>query len=148
MPSLASQIIEENYTRAQALSRLGKEKAAKEAEVFSGQADKPRDVDFGKEFDQAQKEITEVDELVIFSAGPLSDDMISNLGRKVRNLFGKEIFIDLKVDSNLIGGAALVWKGQYRDYSLRARLEEKKTDLKNIYDQFINDRGGRIRSNR
>lgn len=118
MLSLTDKIIAGNFTREKALAAAYLEKVPHEVE----------------------KEIKKVRELVIFSAIELPDDIIDNLGRKARALFGKDLFIEVKVDTGLIGGAALVWKGRYRDYSLKAKFEEKKDILEGIYDQFIQDR--------
>lgn len=110
MSSLTNKIISENFTREKALAVLN------------------------------DKEIEKVRELVICSAFPLSTETTENLCRKARKLFNQELFIDVKVDPGLIGGAALVWKGRYRDYSLKAKFEEKQDILTGIYDQFIQDR--------
>lgn len=118
MSSLTNKIISENFTREKALAVA----------------------DLQKDFDQEKKEIEKIRELVICSAFPLSVETTENLCRKARKLFGQELFIDVKVDPGLIGGAALVWKGRYRDYSLKAKFEEKKDILTGIYDQFIQDR--------
>ena len=41
------------------------------------------------------------------------------------------------VDPRLIAGAALVWKGVYRDYSLRAKLEQKRQELLEEFRKFL-----------
>lgn len=117
MSSLTNKIISENFTRERALTVLN-----------------------SKNTEGGEKEIEKVRELVICSAFPLSVEAIENLCRKARKLFNQELFIDVKVDPGLIGGAALVWKGRYRDYSLKAKFEEKQDILTGIYDQFIQDR--------
>lgn len=126
------------------MSRLSQEKKKLDEKIFVKNIKKAKDVDSEKDFELAQKEIQTVPELVIFSAFPVTDEIFADLARKSRQLFGKNLFIDLKVDPALLGGAALVWKGQYKDYSLKAKFEEQKEVLKGVYEQFIEDRRGRI----
>lgn len=128
MSSSADKIIAENFTQIQALSCLSREKSRLEE----------------KAFEKDKIEIEKIPELVIFSAFPVTDEIFVDLGRKARSLFGKNLFIDLKVDVGLIGGAALVWKGQYKDYSLKAKFEEQKEILKGVYEQFTQDRRSRL----
>ena len=144
MTSLASKIIAESFTKAQALSRLSKEQNREEEKAFVKKTGKIKDVDIGKIIDEAQKEIGKVETLVIYCAFELPDETVEDLGRKARGMFQKDIFIEIKVDPDLIGGAALVWKGQYKDYSLRAKFEQQKDILRGAYEQFIEDRRGRI----
>lgn len=76
------------------------------------------------EFSKARVEIEAAPELTIFLARELPDEALVKMGQKARALFGDQLFLDFKVDRELLGGAALVWKGKYRDYSLRAKFEE------------------------
>ena len=69
-------------------------------------------------------------ELVIFVACELPEKEISRIKEKL----GKDVKVRFKVDPSLIGGAALVWNGQYKDYSLKARLEEHKKEIHKIYE--------------
>ncbi len=67
-------------------------------------------------------------ELVIFVAGELPEREILRIKKKLPG-----IKVRFKVDPSLIGGAALAWNGQYKDYSLKARFEEHKKELQQIY---------------
>ena len=45
------------------------------------------------------------------------------------NLDQPRLVFDLKIDPRLIGGCAFVYKGVYKDYSLRARISDNKDKI-------------------
>jgi len=45
------------------------------------------------------------------------------------NLDQPRLVFDFKVDPSLIGGCAFVYKGVYKDYSLRARISDNKDKI-------------------
>lgn len=63
---------------------------------------------------------------------------LNQLGTTARNNFNFPVLLlDIKIDPNLIAGAALSWKGVYRDYSLRAKLEGKKSEISESFRRFL-----------
>jgi F0F1-type ATP synthase delta subunit len=64
--------------------------------------------------------------------GP-SDQDISLYAAKAKMLFGMNTVLELSVQENILGGAIVVYKGKYMDYSLKTRLNEVfKTRSKDI----------------
>lgn len=84
-----------------------------------------------------QKEIEEAGELVIYTANQLTPDQLAVVGKKARELFGEELFLDCRVDTSLIAGAAVSIGGQYRDYSLKMKLAEAKGKIREIYKDLL-----------
>ncbi len=60
-----------------------------------------------------------------------SELVINNISYWARNNLEKGILIDLSLDSSLLGGAIIMYKGKFYDYSLRIKLKEifQKGDL-------------------
>lgn len=96
-------ILQTCFTKHQALNKLEELKDLKEKKIYT---------------DKVKK----MESLVIFTAIPLPSEQIPVLGDFVRKKFPQIKFIDLKVDPALVGGAALGWKGNLKDYSLRKIL--------------------------
>lgn len=69
-------------------------------------------------------------ELVIFTPCEISQKLLAKIKEKIE--IGVKIRV--KIDPSLIGGAAFAWKGQYKDYSLKARLEQHEEEIKKIYE--------------
>lgn len=44
-----------------------------------------------------------------------------------------KVFLDLKIDPNIIGGAVIEYNGSYRDYSLKKRMAEE--EAKNLLEK-------------
>lgn len=88
-------------------------------------------------FGQLQKEITTLKLLVIYLTFEPDNDSLANIGNYTRKLYGLSLLLDIKYDPNLIAGAALVWKGVYKDYSLRAKIEEKKSEVSESFKKFL-----------
>lgn len=83
-----------------------------------------------------EKQIGNLKNLTIYLTFEPDETTLAQLGIYVRNSFGPTILLDTKVDPSLIAGTALVWKGIYRDYSLRARLEAKSGELLAEFKKF------------
>ncbi len=132
---LAKQIIGQCFTAQEARARLEEMKEGQEKEFFGEKKSDPGDA--MKEFAIAGEEIDKVPELVVYVAAALPFETQQRLGKKAREVFGRDLFLDFKVDPSLWAGAALAWQGQYRDYSLKMRFENKKDELDRIYEQFI-----------
>lgn len=63
---------------------------------------------------------------------------LSQIGSFTRSTFGlPALLLDIKLDPHLVAGAAISWKGVYKDYSLRAQLEVKKKQLWEEFRKFL-----------
>lgn len=63
--------------------------------------------------------------------------VLSQIGSFCRNKFGPNLLLDIKLNPNLIAGTALAWKGILHDYSLRAKIEERKTEISQGFKKFL-----------
>ena len=64
------------------------------------------------------------------------DELINELGEYYRKNFSSFKLIDLKFDLSLIAGCSMVSNGIYKDYSLKARIEEKKDEIMQQFRKF------------
>src|SRR3989338_2332956 len=62
---------------------------------------------------------------------------IPKLGDWIRKNVQAGALVDLKADPQLIGGCALVWKGTYKDYSLRYYLDKSKEAIKRVVADYL-----------
>lgn len=78
----------------------------------------------------------EPDDVTLNQLGSFARKTFSSIGRSAsgRNL---PIILDIKVDPNLIAGTALTWKGVYKDYSLHAKIEEKRNEIAQGFKKFL-----------
>lgn len=74
--------------------------------------------------------------LTVYLAFEPDDTTVSQIGLFARKTFLPSLLLDVKLDPNLIAGAALVWKGMYRDYSIKAMLEAKKAEILQGFKKF------------
>lgn len=88
-------------------------------------------------FDEIQKKIASLEILTIYLTFDPDEQTLSLLGEQVRKNFGRIVLLDIKYDPNLIAGAALVWKGVYKDYSLRSKINERKGEILSSFQQFL-----------
>ena len=73
---------------------------------------------------------------MVYTPVIIPDETIPELGQKIRATFGTVLF-ELRFDPDLIGGCALVWKGVYKDYSLRAKIAEKHKEILEGFKSFL-----------
>lgn len=84
-----------------------------------------------------EKAIVGLQTLVLYLTFEPDNLSLTQIGNKTRNMFGNSLMLDIKYDPNLIAGAALVWKGIRRDYSLRAKIEEKKSVILESFKKYL-----------
>lgn len=90
-----------------------------------------------KIFNDIEKKVQQLPTLTLYITFEPPDDTIYQIGTFAKKNFGPSFLLDIKLDPNLIAGAALVWKGMYRDYSLRIKLEQKKNEILENFKKYI-----------
>lgn len=86
---------------------------------------------------QIEKQKEGLKNLTIYLTFEPDDPSLAQIGNYARKSFGDNLLLDIKYDPNLIAGAALVWKGVYKDYSLRAQLAEKKEQILESFKKYL-----------
>ncbi len=72
---------------------------------------------------------------LVFEPDLVSLKQIGSFART--NFNSPSLLLDIKIDPALIAGTALSWKGVYRDFSLRAKLEEEKAEIAEGFKRFL-----------
>ncbi len=89
-------------------------------------------------FTEVEREIEKLPTLIMYLAFEPNDEALSILGPMVRKTFeNQSLLIDIKIDPALIAGCGLSFKGVYKDYSLRAKIEVKKEQIMENFKQFL-----------
>ena len=66
---------------------------------------------------------------VVFSAFPIADAALAELGASLEKRFGRKLNLTVKQDDSLIGGIRVVVGDEVLDTSVKARLEQMKAAL-------------------
>lgn len=114
---LVPSILTASFTKAEALRKLKDLKGAVSLNT-------PHSPKTDEAFQKAEKEIREIEPLVIFLPFDLPEEKIPQLGALVRQNFGPKFLMEIKYDPSLIAGAALAWKGIYKDYSVKSKIKD------------------------
>lgn len=76
--------------------------------------------------------------LTIYLTFEPDDATLTQIGTLARQNFNlPNLLLDIKLDQNLIAGTALSWKGIYKDYSIRAKIEERRSELLKEFKKFL-----------
>lgn len=94
-----------------------------------------------------EKSITQLKTLIVYLAFEADDSSLSYIGRYARKTFSSigrstsgrnlPLLLDVKYDPKLIAGAAFVWNGVYKDYSVHAKIDEKKSLILDIFKKYL-----------
>lgn len=84
-----------------------------------------------------EQKLVQTPTLIIYVAFDPTYDALYQLGQYVRGNFTFFKLIDIKYDPSLLAGCALVWMGVYKDYSLKARIEERKEQVLESFKKFL-----------
>lgn len=159
MNDILNTILETTYSLTQLKHRVRLLKSYLEKAIFSAQAKEENanqaDLNwlnslpdnFFKNFNKdniyqifqiLEPQIAKLPVLIIYLAFEADDQVLSQLGPMVRKTQqNPHLLIDVKVDPDILAGCALSWKGMYKDYSLRAKIEEKKSEIMENFKQFL-----------
>lgn len=88
-------------------------------------------------FSELEKKVTELKTLTLYLTFEADNSSLAEIGTYARKNFGNSLILDIKYDPHLIAGCALVWKGIYRDYSLRSKIEEKKSMILDSFKKYL-----------
>jgi hypothetical protein len=75
--------------------------------------------------------------LTVYVAFDMPQEEITRLGKALRQVYGEQFLFDIKFDPNVIGGAAFVWNGVYRDFSVRSMIESRKKEILSEFRTFV-----------
>lgn len=147
MNNALNAVLKDTFTLNQLNSRLRTAKAQALKKFFGGGGDVsslPQELtqQFTKDnvykiFDDLDKLIQKIPVLTIYLTFEPDDGVISQIGTFARKTYSTNIILDTKLDPALIAGCALIWKGRKRDYSLRAKIEEKKGEILENFKKFL-----------
>lgn len=87
-----------------------------------------------KKIDQA---VNTLPILTIFLPFETDDAINLQIGSFARITFKKNVILETKYNPSLIAGCALSWNGIYQDYSLKARIEERKDQILESFKRFL-----------
>ncbi len=86
---------------------------------------------------ELENKLTEVSVLTLYLAFEVDDQAAYALGTKARTLFNPTLILDIKFNPALVAGCALVWKGIYKDYSLKSQIESRKSEILEGFQKFL-----------
>ena len=70
--------------------------------------------------------------LTIYVPTVLPPMEIEKLGKWTREHIAPGLFLDIEIDSNVVGGCAFVWNGVHHDYSLRYYIDKHKKEVRSL----------------
>lgn len=93
---------------------------------------------FREVFERIDLVISEAKSLTIYFVFIPDEGQIKQIGEWLRkSLNNPKLIFDVKVDPNLIGGCAIVYKGVYKDYSLKAKISQNKGKLMEEFRRYL-----------
>lgn len=92
---------------------------------------------FANRLGQLENVINQLQTLILYLPFEVSGEALEKIGQKARILFNPALVLDIKYNPSLLAGCALVWKGVYKDYSLKSKIEERKMELSESFKKFL-----------
>lgn len=155
---ILNKLLENTFTATLLKHRLRILKTILLKNLFGGEAQTeqlvPRDMDwlnslspafvqqFNKDnvyqiFNDIEAKLKSIPVLIIYLPFDANDQTIYQIGSFIRKTFNNLYLFDNKFNPELIAGCALSWKGHYQDYSLKAKLTEKKEQILENFRKFL-----------
>lgn len=93
---------------------------------------------FPKIFKRMEAFVSQGSVLTIYFVFLPDENQIKEIGQFLRKSLDKpDLVFDVKVDPSLIGGCAIVYKGVYKDYSLKAKINANKEKLVEQFRKYF-----------
>lgn len=89
-------------------------------------------------FTDMEKTILELKYLIIYLTFEINEQEIEKLGNYLRQSYGQNFLYETSFDPDLIGGCALSWNGNYKDYSLRSKINDNKQTVLESLRKVLN----------
>lgn len=86
---------------------------------------------------ELENEINQLQTLILYLPFEVTAEALEKIGQKARILFNPSLVLDIKYNPSLLAGCALVWKGIYKDYSLKAMIEARKMEILESFKKFL-----------
>lgn len=84
-----------------------------------------------------EKELNQIQVLTIYIAFDMPEDQLDQLGVWLRTNTKPNILFEIKHDPNLMAGSALSWKGIYKDYSIKLRIDQNRDAILASFKSFL-----------
>lgn len=81
------------------------------------------------QFKMMEDALSSIQEVIVHLPFEMPEEEVERLGEWFKKNLGEESLFNLNLDPSLIGGAALSYKGVYRDYSLKQKIAENKVKI-------------------
>ena len=88
-------------------------------------------------FSDLEAKIAQSPKLLVYIPFTAPYQTVAQIGQFIRSLFGKDLLFDTKFNPDLIAGCAISWHGVYRDYSLRAKIDQRKGEILESFKKFL-----------
>lgn len=92
---------------------------------------------FSEIFSEIEEKISRFKILTMYLPFDADEFTLSRIGEFARKNFNSLLVLDMKFDPNLIAGCALSWGGIYKDYSLRAQIDQRKEEILESFKKFL-----------
>lgn len=88
-------------------------------------------------FDDLEKTLPQIPLVTLYLAFEPGETEIAQIGTYLRANFKNIQLFEIKYNPDLIGGAALSYKGTYRDYSLRKKIDDQKQQILASFKEYL-----------
>lgn len=93
---------------------------------------------FEQFFEDLENQIKVISPLILYLPFEIGKEDVQKISLWLRqNLKYPPPLLEVKIDPNLLGGSALSYKGVYKDYSLKARIESQKEEILQSLKSYI-----------
>ena len=92
---------------------------------------------FYNNFLELEKKVSLLTPLIIYLSFEPESLQIESINSWLKKNLSQNILFDIKIDRELLGGAVLVYKGVYKDYSLRAKIQEQSGTILQEFKKYI-----------
>ncbi|TSC64744.1 MAG: Uncharacterized protein G01um101493_28 [Microgenomates group bacterium Gr01-1014_93] len=88
-------------------------------------------------FKDLQEKVDKITPLIIYLSFEVDIAQIEGISQWIRKNLANKLIFEIKYDPAIIGGAAFTYKGVYRDYSLRSKIQQNSEIILTEFKKYI-----------
>lgn len=85
-----------------------------------------------------EQKIKQMEYVTLYVAFEIPYHEVIRIGRFLRENYGPNFLMELKLDPNIIGGCTLVKNGVYKDFSVRQKIQDNKAKILEVFKERLN----------
>lgn len=110
------------------------------AAIILSEIESVENLDKKSYLENLKNEVQKIEDMKLGLAYEPSESALERIHDRIVKYSRKQILIDLTTNKNIVGGAVIVYKGKYRDFSMKKVFETEMQNAREEINEILNSK--------